>query len=158
LTTNRILKAAVILSVAITAAAPAFAGKPDAPGNKETPKSSQGQPASSHARNDSEDSPVYCTEDRRNRIRSYYTKNPGSGNCPPGLAKKNNGCQPPGQIKKWRKGEPLPHDVVYHDLSGALAEQLGHTPGGDKIVQIDSDVLLISTATGMVLDAFDLQE
>lgn len=30
-------------------------------------------------------------------------------NCPPGLAKKNNGCQPPGQAKKrWARGQRVP--------------------------------------------------
>ena len=29
----------------------------------------------------------------------------GVGGCPPGLAKKHNGCMPPGQAKKLRRGE-----------------------------------------------------
>ena len=29
----------------------------------------------------------------------------GVGGCPPGLAKKNNGCMPPGQAKKLRAGQ-----------------------------------------------------
>jgi hypothetical protein len=29
----------------------------------------------------------------------------GAGGCPPGLAKKNNGCLPPGQAKKFRVGQ-----------------------------------------------------
>lgn len=28
--------------------------------------------------------------------------------CPPGLAKKNNGCLPPGQAKKLNRGDRLP--------------------------------------------------
>jgi len=27
------------------------------------------------------------------------------GGCPPGLAKKNNGCMPPGQARKFERGE-----------------------------------------------------
>ncbi len=36
-------------------------------------------------------------------------------NCPPGLAKKNNGCMPPGQAKKarWTVGQRLPY--TYRD-------------------------------------------
>jgi Ni/Co efflux regulator RcnB len=35
-------------------------------------------------------------------------------NCPPGLAKKNNGCLPPGQAKsQWNVGQRLP--VPYRD-------------------------------------------
>ena len=29
----------------------------------------------------------------------------GVGGCPPGLAKKNNGCMPPGQAKKLYRGQ-----------------------------------------------------
>jgi hypothetical protein len=29
----------------------------------------------------------------------------GAGGCPPGLAKKHNGCMPPGQAKKLYRGE-----------------------------------------------------
>lgn len=33
----------------------------------------------------------------------------GGGGCPPGLAKKNNGCMPPGQAKKlYRTGQRFP--------------------------------------------------
>jgi hypothetical protein len=97
-------------------------------------------------------------EDRRTLIRNYYSNYQAPSNCPPGLAKKNNGCQPPGQAKKWRRGEPLPQDVVYNDLPGVLIDQLGLTPEGNRIVQIDSELLLINIATGMVLDAFDHQQ
>ena len=34
----------------------------------------------------------------------------GAGGCPPGLAKKNNGCLPPGQAKKlYNVGQRLPY-------------------------------------------------
>ena len=29
----------------------------------------------------------------------------GDRNCPPGLAKKHNGCQPPGQARKFHRGD-----------------------------------------------------
>ena len=33
----------------------------------------------------------------------------GVGGCPPGLAKKHNGCRPPGQVKKlYRTGQRFP--------------------------------------------------
>jgi hypothetical protein len=34
--------------------------------------------------------------------------------CPPGLAKKNNGCLPPGQAKKLRMGERYSSDYGYN--------------------------------------------
>ncbi|HMI41744.1 MAG TPA: hypothetical protein VK485_11000 [Sphingomicrobium sp.] len=34
----------------------------------------------------------------------------GAGGCPPGLAKKNNGCLPPGQAKKlFARGQRVPY-------------------------------------------------
>ena len=46
-------------------------------------------------------------------VHDYYANAGRSGHCPPGLAKKNNGCLPPGQAKKWALGRPLPPSVVY---------------------------------------------
>ena len=33
----------------------------------------------------------------------------GAGGCPPGLAKKHNGCLPPGQAKKFYRGQRYPY-------------------------------------------------
>jgi hypothetical protein len=35
----------------------------------------------------------------------------GVGGCPPGLAKKHNGCMPPGQAKKLLRGQRFPDGV-----------------------------------------------
>src|SRR6476620_3679120 len=44
----------------------------------------------------------------RSMVSSYYRDEFSRGNCPPGLAKKDNGCLPPGQAKKaWIVGQPL---------------------------------------------------
>src|SRR5688572_1680078 len=48
-------------------------------------------------------------------LRQYYQEEFRGGRCPPGLAKKNNGCLPPGQAKKWQYGRPLPRDVVHYE-------------------------------------------
>jgi len=77
------------------------------------------------------------------------------GHCPPGLAKK--GCIPPGQAKKWRRGHPLPHEVIYYDLSPRMARKLGRPPAGHRYVRVAQDILLIAVGTGMVVDAvYDL--
>ena len=151
-------KLAFFLAIAVVVGVPAFAKKPDSPGNSETQGSSRANSASSPAHQESKASHNYFNDDRRTRIRDYYSSYRKAGNCPPGLAKKNNGCQPPGQLKKWRKGEPLPRDVIYYDLPFALMNELGPTPDGQRVVQVDTDLLLISIATGMVVDAFQFQE
>jgi hypothetical protein len=52
-------------------------------------------------------------EDRRYRSDEARYAGGLGGNCPPGLAKKGNGCLPPGQAKKlFAVGEALP--VAYH--------------------------------------------
>ncbi len=77
------------------------------------------------------------------------------GHCPPGLAKK--GCIPPGQAKKWRRGHPLPSDVIFHELSHRMVRQLGRPPAGHRYVRVAHDILLIAVGTGMVVDAvYDL--
>jgi len=97
----------------------------------------------------------YFDEHRHRVVRDYYVKEHRSGHCPPGLAKKNNGCMPPGQAKKWRTGRPLPRDVIYYDLPPRLVVELGVPPAGHKFVRVASDILLIAVGTGMVVDAID---
>ena len=58
----------------------------------------------------------------REYVRDYYSREYSRrGKCPPGLAKKNNGCMPPGQAKKWDYGRPLPRDVVYYEVPQRLS-------------------------------------
>lgn len=83
-------------------------------------------------------------------VREYYA---GRDFCPPGLAKKNNGCLPPGQAKKWQMGQPLPRDVIFHALPPDLLGRLAPAPVGTRYVRVDNDILSISTLTGVVLDA-----
>jgi Ni/Co efflux regulator RcnB len=96
---------------------------------------------------------VYFSNDRQVVIKNYYNTTRDAKHCPPGLAKKHNGCQPPGNVKQWHKGQHLPADVVYYDVPPALTLQLGRTPEGQKIVRVGTDLLLISIGTGMVIDA-----
>jgi Ni/Co efflux regulator RcnB len=96
--------------------------------------------------------PVF--EDRhRTIVREYYVTEYRAGHCPPGLAKKNNGCMPPGQAKKWQVGHPLPRDVVFYDLPPALVVQFGVPPPGHRYVRVAADILLIAVGTGLVIDA-----
>lgn len=91
----------------------------------------------------------------RDIIRDYYGSQFKSGHCPPGLAKKNNGCLPPGQAKKWRVGHPLPGDVIYHDLPHDLVVRLGHDNPAYKLVRVGADILKIGVGSGMVIEAVE---
>jgi Ni/Co efflux regulator RcnB len=88
-------------------------------------------------------------------VREYYGQEFRDGHCPPGLAKKKNGCMPPGQAKKWRRGAPLPRDVVFYDLPPKLVIDIGFPPAGYRYVRVANDVLLIAVGTGMVIDAIE---
>ncbi|MDO9597243.1 MAG: hypothetical protein Q7J47_05915 [Azoarcus sp.] len=92
---------------------------------------------------------------RRTVARDYYHQHYSKGRCPPGLAKKHNGCMPPGQARKWSKGRPLPRDVIYYDLPPALVIQLGAPPPRHRYVRVAADILLIAVGTGMVVDAIE---
>jgi Ni/Co efflux regulator RcnB len=93
-------------------------------------------------------------EDRhRVVVREYYDQQFRSGRCPPGLAKKQNGCMPPGQAKKWQLGRPLPRDVIYYSVPQPLVVQIGRPPAGHRYVRVGTDILLLAIGTGMVVDA-----
>ncbi|HEY5636189.1 MAG TPA: hypothetical protein VIS77_04755 [Burkholderiales bacterium] len=92
---------------------------------------------------------------QREAAHGYYGERVRAGHCPPGLAKKNNGCLPPGQAKKWKVGAPLPRGVIYHDVPQEIIVRIGLPPAGQRIVRVANDLLLIAVGTGMVLDAIE---
>ncbi len=96
---------------------------------------------------------VYFGDSQRAVVRDYYGKEGRQGKCPPGLAKKHNGCVPPGQARKWAKGRPLPRDVVYYPVPQSVVVELGVPPSGHRYVRVAGDILMIAIGTGMVVDA-----
>ncbi len=152
---SHIQKSAIVVILMMFCAAPSYAKKPDSPGNSEKNQSEHHYDHNSATGVESNSNQGYFSDYHQSRIRSYYSYTRDSGNCPPGLAKKNNGCQPPGQAKKWRKGQPLPSDVDYYDLPNALLHELGRTPEGQKIVRVGTDFLLINAGTGLVIDVLE---
>ncbi len=97
----------------------------------------------------------YFGEPQRVLVRSYYGEQFRSGRCPPGLAKKNNDCLPPGQAKKWGIGRPLPREVVYYSVPQPLLVQLTPAPARHRYVRVAADILLIAVGTGLVIDALE---
>lgn len=84
----------------------------------------------------------------RDYVLGHYRKN-----CPPGLAKKNPPCIPPGQAKKFGVGEYLPKGG-YEPLPDYIIDQL--TPRNGRYVRVDRNVYLITEGTRKVLDAIEL--
>ena len=97
----------------------------------------------------------HFNDEMRKSIHQYYGDKFRSGRCPPGLAKKANGCMPPGQAKKWMIGRPLPREVVFYDLPPEVLVQLGPVPSRHRFVRVASDILMIAVGTGMVVDAIE---
>jgi Ni/Co efflux regulator RcnB len=97
---------------------------------------------------------VVVTERDRGAIHEYYRPLYAAGNCPPGLAKKNNGCLPPSQAKKlWSIGQPLPAGMTFYPLPPALLGQLTPAPAGYQYVRVASDILMMAVGTQLIVSA-----
>ncbi|ROT45130.1 hypothetical protein [Pusillimonas sp. NJUB218] len=94
-------------------------------------------------------------DDQRRYAHDYFQDMYRAGNCPPGLAKKNNGCMPPGQAKQWRRGYPLGADIMFYELDGPLLARIGPPPAGHRYVRVASDILMLAVGTNMVVDAIE---
>jgi Ni/Co efflux regulator RcnB len=149
--------AAVSLSLAL-ACGVALAGKPEwagqGKGNNKGASAEQQQPQSSGTSVEIRIG-AYFEDHQRTEVQTYYGKQSAAGHCPPGLAKKNNGCLPPGQAKKWAMGQALPRDVVFYPVPNAVVVKIGLPPKGYKYVRVASDVLLIAIGSMIVIDAIE---
>ena len=99
---------------------------------------------------------VVFVDTQREAARSYFAKQHGKGNCPPGLAKKNNGCLPPGQAKKrYVIGQSLPHGIVVAELPAELSVRIGPAPDGYRYGILDGDLVKLAVGTLLVVDAIE---
>ena len=98
---------------------------------------------------------VNFRDDDRRVIQEYYGEAARSGHCPPGLRKKDNGCMPPGQAKRWQVGRPLPRDVVFYELPPTLVTRIAPPPPGYRYVRVAADVLMIAAGIGIVASALE---
>lgn len=142
------------------AASPAVADKPDWAGHGKPEKNTRGGrdgDQRTERRVDRGDVRMnaYFGDHQRAVVREYYQDSFKHGRCPPGLARKHNGCMPPGQARTWQLGRPLPRDVVYYDLPPRVVVSLGVPPSGHKYVRVAGDILLIAVGTGIVVDAIN---
>ena len=86
----------------------------------------------------------------------------GVGGCPPGLAKKHNGCMPPGQAKKlYRIGQRFPLSYgnrwTYNQIPYDLRRQYGFEPddryyyGDGYLYRVDPRTMLIQQVVSALL-------
>lgn len=152
---NKNLKSRVLLLAALAgfSIGSAFADKPEWAGKGKPGKGGQeqGQADSRHGAS----LQISFNDDSRRAINDYYDSRFRAGKCPPGLAKKNNGCLPPGQAKKWSKGQAIPRDIRVYDLPRELVLRLPPPPPEHRYVRVAADILLIAVGTRMVIDAIE---
>lgn len=86
----------------------------------------------------------------------------GVGGCPPGLAKKNNGCMPPGQAKKLYSigqrfplgyGQPWAYNQIPYDLRSRYGFDPRHNYyyGDGYLYRVDPRTMLISQVVSAIL-------
>ncbi len=141
------------------AGAPVVADQPDWAGGKGAGKPGHRDERPDQRRWDSGGSDTVFSfrfgDHHRAASRDYFHRYYSNTRCPPGLAKKNNGCMPPGLARKWSIEQPLPRDITFHDLPPELLGQFGAPPPEYRYVRVDSDILLIEAATRIVLDVIE---
>ena len=96
---------------------------------------------------------TYFNDQQRTYVREYYTTNYGSGRkCPPGLAKKNNGCLPPGQAQDLVVGQPIPKNVTVYQVAQPVIRKLPAAPVGYRYERIGGDIVLVQQENNIVVD------
>jgi hypothetical protein len=99
---------------------------------------------------------VVFSDTQREAARSYFVKQHGQGNCPPGLAKKDNGCLPQGQAKKcYVVGRSLPEGIAVEELPVELSVRIGPAPPGYRYGILDGDLVKLAVGTMLVVDAIE---
>jgi hypothetical protein len=97
-----------------------------------------------------------------NKHGSHSAVGYGVGGCPPGLAKKNNGCLPPGQAKKlYNTGQRWPGNYGYawnynqipYDLRNRYGfdDDYRYYYGDGYLYQVDPATQLISQVVSAIL-------
>jgi hypothetical protein len=87
----------------------------------------------------------------------------GVRGCPPGLAKKHNGCMPPGQAKKlFHTGQRFPQSYgnrwSYNQIPYDLRQQYGFDPrdryyyGDGYVYRVDPKTMLIQQVVSALLN------
>lgn len=95
--------------------------------------------------------------DRDDRYNSGYHHS-SYRNCPPGLAKKHNGCMPPGQYRKWARGSRVPYGyrsyTPYNQIPQRYVDQYNLDPDNryiyrdNTIYQVDPRTQIIQQILG----------
>ena len=109
--------------------------------------------------------PAYAKPDHAKGHKGHHAKGHvgyGIGGCPPGLARKNNGCLPPGQAKKlYNVGQRWPGNYGYawnyNQIPYDLRSRYGFDDddryyyGDGYLYRVDPTTMLISQVVSAIL-------
>lgn len=96
---------------------------------------------------------AYFNDQQRTLVREYYTTTySNSKRCPPGLAKKNNGCLPPGQVQDLVVGQPVPRNVTVYQVAQPVIRKLPPAPVGYRYERIGGDIVLVQQENNIIVD------
>lgn len=144
----------VVGAAALIAAAPALAK----PGNGQGHGQGQGQGSAMGKGNHGNPKHGAMSHDNHGKGTLYGY---GRGGCPPGLAKKNNGCVPPGKLKQmYNNGQRFPANYgnrwSYNQIPGDLRSRYGFNPnsryyyGDGYVYQVDPRTMLVQQAVNAI--------
>ncbi len=130
-----------IMAAGFLASTPVLAGSAD---------SKKGEPGSQQ-----EHHSKYFKEEHRTAIREFYDEQFRSTHrCPLGLSRNYDGCSAD-QARKWKTGQPLPRNATSYDLPPEIIARIGPPPSGHRYMRVDSDILLITTSTSLIVDVIE---
>ena len=96
---------------------------------------------------------AYFNDQQRILVREYYTtRYSNNKRCPPGLAKKNNGCLPPGQVQDLVVGQPVPKNVTVYQVAQPVIRKLPPAPVGYRYERIGGDIVLVQQENNIIVD------
>ena len=139
-------------------AAPSFAKDKDDDGQGKGNKQSQKHEAKAEKQAAKQErkeikAGAYFNEQHRARVREYYAKEYGDGRkCPPGLAKKHNGCMPPGQAQ-WDVGQHAAHGHSgVHRAPARAGLSAGRPRTATATHVIGNDIVLVQIQSNLIVD------
>jgi len=148
---------ALLAAASVFLAAPGFAKDKDDNGQGKGNKHSQKHEAKAEkqaAKQERKDvkAGAYFNEEHRARVREYYAREYRDGRrCPPGLAKKHNGCMPPGEAQ-WDVGQRLPTGVPVYSVPQPVLAYLPAAPYGYRYQCIGNDLVLVQIQDNLIVD------
>ncbi|RYG11886.1 MAG: DUF1236 domain-containing protein [Burkholderiales bacterium] len=96
---------------------------------------------------------TYFNDQQRVSVRDYYNQAyVTTRKCPPGLAKKNNGCMPPGQARNWQVGQTIPRGVTVYAVPQPVIRQLPPAPYGYRYARLGGDIVLVQQQNNLIVD------